>query len=166
MSSNTHEKQFPSRRTVLKTLGLAPLLFRPSPFYGSNFLFGGPSPDRTHDHELLFADIRLRPNYPSRSPLEDILRLVPPGSDEYATERYAFEIELLLAAWANDLKMSLGNHAILTGMLDPSIEAPTFVTTQEKVLRSSHPVTTSRRTFDPRTVTGHAACLVGLETWL
>ena len=68
------------------------MLFCPAPFLASSFRFE-PSENLLRDpSDLSFADIRLTPHYPSKSPLEDVLRLVAPGSDEYVTERYAFEI--------------------------------------------------------------------------
>ena len=54
--------------------------------------------------EFPFADYRLTPHYPKKSPLEDVLRYVAPGSDQYITEKYAMEISQLLAEWAKELR--------------------------------------------------------------
>ena len=68
------------------------------------FLFGPNNfPAGTHSVAFL-TDVRLTPHYPAKSPLADILRLVAPGSDEYVTEKYAFEIESLLKQWGQTLK--------------------------------------------------------------
>ena len=84
MSSHANEKQSLSRRSLLKSIGLAPLLLRPAPFYGSSMLFGS---QKIADSGFAFTDVRLTPHYPAKSPLADILRLVTPGSDEFVTEK-------------------------------------------------------------------------------
>ena len=56
--------------------------------------------------EFGLSDVRLLPHYPAQSPLADVLRLVSPGSDEFITEKYAFEIESLLETWGLELKKS------------------------------------------------------------
>src|SRR5438045_1546775 len=112
MSPCKNENQFLSRRTLLKSLGLAPMLFCPAPFYGSfygswfgsSFLFGSGESLPDHGSGFSFADIRLTPHYPAKSPLEDVLRLVAPGSDEYVTEKYAFEVASQLKEWSQALK--------------------------------------------------------------
>src|SRR5579862_1435819 len=82
MVLHDNEKQALTRRTLLKSLGLAPLLLRPAPFYGSSWLLGSPEAIGKQPPALAFADVRLTPHYPAKSPLAEILRLVPPGSDE------------------------------------------------------------------------------------
>ena len=104
-------------------MGLAPLLLRPAPFFGSSFLLGSPKILPNQHSAFTFADVRLTPHYPARSPLADILRLVTPGSDEYVTEKYAFEIESLLEQWSQTLKTSTRDLSAVAKSLDPSIEA-------------------------------------------
>jgi len=90
MSRHKNEIRFPSRRAVLKSMGLAPLLLRPAPFLGHS-LFAPQWPRGYEKAAFAFSDVRLTPHYPAKSPLEDVLRLVAPGSDDYVTEKYAFE---------------------------------------------------------------------------
>src|SRR5271155_4682407 len=123
MPRHKNEKQFPSRRAVLKSMGLAPLLLRPAPFHGYSFLFGSPKSVPDRNAGFPFSDVRLTPHYPVASPLEDVLRLVAPGSDDYVTEKYAWEIESLLKQWAQALKVSVPGLSALAKSLDPSIEA-------------------------------------------
>src|SRR5260370_12175166 len=100
MSHYKDENQFLSRRRLLKSIGLAPMLFCPAPFRASSFLFESWETLPREPSDFSFADIRLTPHYPARSPLEDVLRLVAPGADEYVTERYAFEIGSRLNQWS------------------------------------------------------------------
>ena len=73
-------------------MGLAPLLLHPAPFLGSAFIFGPRKVFPNQKPDFPFSDLRLTPHYPEKSPLADVLRLVAPGSDEFVTEKYAFEI--------------------------------------------------------------------------
>src|ERR1700678_614696 len=111
-------------------MGLAPLLLRPAPFLGSS-LFGPPWPLGYEKAAFPFSDVRLTPHYPTKSPLEDVLRLVAPGSDEYVTERYAFEIEAQLNEWSQALKASAHDLSALAISLDPSLEASPLAPTKE-----------------------------------
>src|SRR4029079_10183909 len=80
-----------SRRTFLRGIRWAPVLFLPAPFQSAPFrlpLFETP---RGRSSLLPFADFRLTPHYPAKSALDDVLLKVVPGGDEYLTEKYAFE---------------------------------------------------------------------------
>src|SRR5271156_424220 len=99
MSRHKNEDQSLSRRTLLKGMGLAPILLRPAPFYGSSLMVGAAEVVPKQDAAFAFSDVRLIPHYPAKSPLADVLRLVAPGSDEFITEKYAFEINSVLETW-------------------------------------------------------------------
>src|SRR5438874_5160710 len=113
MSHRKNENHPFSRRTLLKSLGLAPMLFCPAPFHASSFLFASREGLPGRPSDLSFADIRLTPHYPANSPLEDILRRVAPGSDEYVTEKYAFEIGSQLNKWGQALETSAQDLSVL-----------------------------------------------------
>ena len=121
MTLNKDEKQKLSRRNLLKGLSLAPLLLRPSPFCISPLLFAQSESDLNRNPALPFLDVRLTPHPPS--PLADVLSLVAPGSDEYITEKYAVEVEILLKQWGENLKASIRGISSLTKSLHPMIEA-------------------------------------------
>src|SRR6266849_9916135 len=85
-----------SRRTFLKQVQWAPVLFLPAPICSALI---HPRLQRiTDDHAPQFslASASFVPNYPAKSPLDDILRLAAPGTDEYVVEGYAFELSALL----------------------------------------------------------------------
>jgi tetratricopeptide (TPR) repeat protein len=148
MALHDNEKQLLTRRTLLKSLGLAPLLLRPATFYGSPLLFGSPEAIGQQHPALAFADVRLTPHYPAKSPLAEILRLVPPGSDEYITEKYAFEIESLLKQWSDALRKSIRDLSPLAKLLAPSVEASLLGSPRESALRSRFGLDISSRRFD------------------
>lgn len=166
MSRHKNEKLLLSRRTLLKSMGLAPLLLRPAPFYGSSFLFGSRTIHPSLDSAFPFTDTRLTPHYPAKSPLADILRLVAPGSDEYVTEKYAFEIESLLNQWSQALKASVRDLSALAKLLAPSIEASSLVPAKESSLRSGYGIDVVRRQFGPAMVPGRERFLKAFQAWL
>jgi Flp pilus assembly protein TadD/peroxiredoxin len=88
------EPSFLNRRQFLRQLGYLSPAILPAPFQlgawpivpgGYRHTLAGPAdPAR--------ADFRLMPDYPSSSPLDDMLRLLAPGTDGYVTEKYAAEL--------------------------------------------------------------------------
>jgi Flp pilus assembly protein TadD/peroxiredoxin len=138
-----------SRRALLKGLGLAPLVLRASPFYGSLSFYGalpGVSAGGA-DGSLPFTEPRLVPHYPARSPLEDVLRLVPPGSDDYPTELYAFEVGQILKEWSRAFKA--GDLSRLEPSLDWSLQACSLIPVSQTLLRSGAALVCTRREFSP-----------------
>src|SRR5689334_7693309 len=99
------KKETLSRRNFLLTMGWAPFVFSSAPLFASSFRRGtgavlaGGAP-------VPFSDFRITPHYPSKSPLDDVFRLVAPGLDQYVTEKYAYEIMPLLSGWSERLKSS------------------------------------------------------------
>jgi Flp pilus assembly protein TadD/peroxiredoxin len=166
MSLHKNEKQSLSRRTFLKGMGMAPLLFRASPFFGYPLLSGRSKffPDQASSFS--FADFRLTPHYPAKSPLEDVLRRVTPGTDEYITEKYAFEIDTLLKRWSQALKISARDFSALVEIVDPLIEATALIPTHEIKLRAGEGIVTSRRQFAAQFVHGRERFIQEIRAWL
>ena len=146
MPRHTRDFQFLSRRSLLKGLGTVPLLLRSSPLHGYSFLFGAPELSPDADLPLHLSDVRLVPHYPKKSDLEEVLRLVPPGSDEYVTEEYAFAIQAVLDGWSGALRASARNQATLAAMLGPAIQAASLEAADTTV-RNSQGLQIVRRTF-------------------
>src|SRR5258708_24993892 len=95
------------RRAILKGLAMAPVLFRPAPFFGESFSLRAAEFPATNPAlpfpALPFSDTRFVPLYPARSPLSYVIGLVAPGSDEYTSEKYAVEIEEIFMPWGSKL---------------------------------------------------------------
>jgi tetratricopeptide (TPR) repeat protein len=132
-----------SRRTFLKSMGWAPALFLAAPFHGLA------TPRARIVGPCLFplADSRLTPHYPNQAPLEDVLRLVTPGLDEYATEKYASEILEVLSAWSDGLRVSSPALSRVAGFLAPVLEATALHASEEVSTRSSAGIEVLRRRF-------------------
>ncbi len=166
MPRHTRDNHSLSRRTLLKGLGVAPLLLRPSPLHGYSLLFGPSGALAGPDSPFHFSDIRLTPHYPARSPLESVLRLVAPGSDEYVSEKYAFEIESVLDRWSAALRKSAHDHSALATSLDEAIEATPLIPARETTLRDEYGITVVRREFGAGIVPGMERFLREIQTWL
>ncbi|RSL17412.1 tetratricopeptide (TPR) repeat protein [Edaphobacter aggregans] len=147
-------------------MGLTPLLLRPAPFYGVSLLFSSPKVLPTPDPAFTFSDVRLTPHYPSKSPLADILRLVTPGSDDYVTEKYAFEIDSLLKQWSQTLKTSARDLSTLRELLSSSIEASSLIPAKVSSLRSGYGIDIVRRQFGADVVPGRERFLKEIHGWL
>jgi tetratricopeptide (TPR) repeat protein/peroxiredoxin len=164
--SELKERPHFSRRAFLKTLGSAPMVLKSAPFFGASPLFDSPEHSIADQPAFPFADVRLSPHYPAPSPLADVLRLVAPGSDEYVTEQYAFEIGSILKQWSGELTNSLHDHRRLAELLVDSIRASSFSVIKETKLRSSYGIDTRRRTFDGTLNEGRDRFLANIDNWL
>jgi Flp pilus assembly protein TadD/peroxiredoxin len=166
MPGQKHRNHNPSRRVFLRRLQWAPLLFLPAPIEG--LLLGGPESARRASSQtasLPFADFRLTPHYPLKSPLDEVLRRIVPGTDEYITEKYADEITQILSGWGRDLKAGQSASAAPAKFIDPSIEAAPLLPAQEVRLRSGAGIEVFRRRFHPPTALGRPAVLSAIEDY-
>lgn len=154
-----------SRRFFLKQMGWAPVLFLPAPLVasvpGSWFSIaaqGAPT--------FAGEDVRLIPHYPSPSPLDDILRFAPPGSDEYVVEGYVSEIMSLLTEWSRQLRTTPQALDVLRKFVDVSIQSTDLVPVHEIALRPGDPIEAFRRQFSSSTRPGIERFLDSIRAYL
>src|SRR5277367_6466838 len=154
-----------SRRSLLRGMRWAPVLLLPAPIQAHVF---GPSRGATPDCNpaIDFADYRVTPHYPAKSPLEDLLRKAVPGTDDYVTEKYAADITQLLEAWSEALKVSTPATEVLAKFLDLSIQGTSLVPTQQNELRSGSTIEVFRRRFAAEAVPGREQFLQEMKTYL
>src|SRR5437667_11202461 len=166
MARRKDEKDGFSRRSFLRRMRWAPLLFLPAPIQGFSFPSVRHESSRDRNARFPFSDFRLTPHYPAKSPLEDVLSRVVPGSDEYVTEKYAFEIMRILAEWSEALKLAPPALAAVAKFLDASIEASSLIPTQEKTLRTGNGIDVYRRWFSTNGITGRERFLQEIQSYL
>ena len=165
----------PSRRIFLKQMRWAPVLFVPAPL--KNPLFRSRLEEgfaASQLSQLPVADIQFTPHYPAKSPLDAVLRLAAPGTDEYVIEGYASEITARLEEWSQHLKSELPATATLTKLLNRSIQSTPLTSFRESPLRSGGGIEVLRREFTTGLLPGldrfleevksYLAPLKGLET--
>jgi hypothetical protein len=144
----------------------APVLFLPAPVLGSPFRSLIPAVPADQNSPLSYVDFRLTPHYPAKSPLDDVLRLEFPGSDEYVTEKYVFEIMPLLDEWSRGLRATPSAPTVVAKFLDASVEGTSLVPTQEIKLRSGNGLDIFRRRFANSLVAGREHFLEEIKTYL
>lgn len=166
MPDQSIAKALLSRRKLLKSIGLAPLLLRPAPFWGSSLLFPSPGGISGSPPRFPFTDIRFRPHYPIKSPLASVLALVTPGSDEYTTEKYAFEIDSLLQQWGQSLRESIHNLPDLSKLLSPSIAVSPLHPVRQAPLRSGFGIDVMKRQFGGAIPSHPEQFVKELQNWL
>ena len=155
-----------SRRAFLGGLRYAPLFFLPSPIRSAVQPSFFPRVSGEDAPSLPFSDERLTPHYPSKSPLDDVLRYVPPGSDEYVTEKYAFEIARRLEQWGQELESEARSSKELEGMLAPSLRGASLVPEEQTPLRSGYGIDVVRRKFASEPALGRKRFLEEFRSYL
>ena len=154
-----------SRRHFLSGMGFAPLVLLPAPL--RLLPFRPELASARSFSSLPFADdSHLVPHYPAKSPLEDVLRYVTPGTDGYASEKHAFELGELLDEWATNLKAAPPALEVLSGLLDASIEATEFAPSEEKRLRSDFGIEILCRSFADSLAPGRERFLDAIKAYL
>lgn len=138
-----------SRRALLKSVSLAPVAFLPAPLrlFASD-LRGGVDPP--------YADIRVTPRYPAKAPLDDLISLVTPGTDQFIAEKYAFEIEQMLKFWAVELRRGTANVASLKRFCDPQIRGSDLSQRTDRTLRNRYGIGIIARNYAGKECAGEA----------
>src|SRR6266851_4639817 len=166
MGRNKQHAQSLSRRRFLRGMRWAPALFLPAPLYGSPF----PSLRRPGGEVPVpffpFADFRITPHYPAKSPLGEVLRHVVPGRDEFVAEKYALEIARLLNDWSQALRAAAPALTTLTKFLDAALEATSLVPAEERTLRSGYGIEVLRRRFATGGISGRERFLQQMKTYM
>ena len=153
------EDQTISRRIFLKQMRWMPVLFLPAPVSSPLIRSGLQRIAAAKASPFPFSDVRFTPHYPAKSPLDDILRRAAPGTDEYVTERYAFELMALLEEWSQHLRVEPPAKATMSTFVDSSIQSTSLTPIRESPLRSGDRIEVLRREFA-------SALLPGLDRFL
>ena len=155
-----------SRRTFFRKMRWTPVLFLPSPVHAGVLrpLFGEPPGARKAGFD--FADFRVTPHYPAKSPIDEVLRKVAPGADEYVTEKYAFEIMQLMDEWSESLRAGPPAIGVMAKFLDATLEASSLRPVDETTVRSGNGVEVVRRRFSNSATTGREEFLKEIKTYM
>ena len=160
MAFSSDKRPSLTRRSVLKQLGAAPLMLRHGLPFGASPLADA----RLRTSDLSFSGLRYVPRYPSRSPLEDVLRLVPPGLDEYPTEETAAALDEILKVWA--LLLRAGEFAGLESYLDPALEACSLEPVHETRIVRKSSIDSFERKFTSSAQSGAGRFIHDVSKWL
>ena len=166
MAGRQHKKYTFSRRNFLQQMRWAPLLFVPAPLQVCQIRWRSLVNVAQPAAAFPFADFRFTPHYPAKSPLDDVLRLVAPGSDEFITEAYAAEIMKILREWGKSLKAAPPALDVLAKFLHTSLEATALTSANEKALRTDYGIEVFRRTFAGTLVPGRERFVREMQAYL
>ena len=153
-----------SRRSLLLNARWAPVALLPAGFRGS-WSEAFPTGAALAPPKLRTAEMRAFPHYPSPSPLDDVLRLVTPGSDAYITEKYAMEISTALAQWASALKSKATGLGALSQLIHPTMEFNSPNSSSELAEPARSWIAVRNRLFLPNTSSGREPFLAELKTY-
>ena len=146
--------RIPSRRTFLKQISWAPVLFVPAPIRSSFLALGSRPNHASPPPQFPSPDIHFIPHYPDRSPLDSLLSLATPGTDEYVIEGYASQLMSLLEQWSDALRTNPANIAAVQNFVSPSLQWNPLHAVRHTSIRSGGEVEVLRREFDSTLFTG------------
>jgi tetratricopeptide (TPR) repeat protein len=112
------------------------------------------------DHQ----DFRITPHYRLRPPLDDVLRRVEPGLDAFISERYAEEIEGVLAGWSDSLRQSPAGIEDIGDSLSLDFEGSSLRPTHRLPLRSLTGLEVYRNKFSEASTVGRHDFLAELQS--
>ncbi|HEX4486174.1 MAG TPA: FG-GAP-like repeat-containing protein [Terriglobales bacterium] len=153
MPSPSELKYSFSRRAFLQGMRWTPLLFLPAPLH--SFVSDASQPP--------ILDYRVTPHYPTKFPLDDVLRYVTPGLDGYPTEKYAYEISALLEECSRALRAESPGVNTLGILALSTIEVSGFGPAKDTPLRSSNGIEVLRRQFAESLVSGRERFLAMMK---
>jgi Flp pilus assembly protein TadD/peroxiredoxin len=138
-------------------------MLRPSPLFGAGLFTDLLAPATP---AFPFADTRYKPHYPLPSDLADVIALVPPGSDDYPTERYASEIASQLQQLGQALQHSASDLSALSKLLPETLIASPLTALRTNPIRSSFGIDVIERTFAAASSHTREQFLQTVATWL
>jgi tetratricopeptide (TPR) repeat protein len=144
----------------------APMLFLPAPLHSAISRWTETAVLAEKPFTFPSVEPRFTPHYPKNSPLDDLIRYVVPGTDEYVSEKYASEIAQLLDDWAKELRSSPPALSAFGNVLDASFQAARLVPTEQNRVRAEYGIEVIRRKFDTAPVLGHESFLKEMQNYL
>lgn len=157
-------KQALSRRAFVKGMGWVPMALLPAPLQSWLPRLGLQT--AAGDAQAPLASHRFTPSYPAKSSLDEVLRLVAPGSDEFTIEGYSFEIAARLDELSHRLKESPRSGKWLAQLCNSAVQFNAFVPARQQSLRNSHGIEVVRREFSPALLSGRDQLLREIDASL
>jgi Flp pilus assembly protein TadD/peroxiredoxin len=144
----------------------APVLLLPAPIQNPFLRSGLGGIAAAQTNEFASADVRFTPHYQAKSDLEDVLRLAVPGTDEYLTEGYAFELMTRLEQWSQHLKVEPPAAVTMSEFVERSIQWTRLIPIRESSLRSGDHIEVLRREFSSTLHSGSERFLEEIKNYL
>jgi hypothetical protein len=155
-----------SRRIFLKQMRWAPVFFLPAPIHNSFFRSVPLETPAAQASHFPFTEVLLSRHYPAASPLDDVLQLATPGTDEYVTEAYAVQLMELLEDWSRHLKVDPPATAVLSKFVASSVQSTELRAVRESHLRPDDQIDVLRREFGSGLLSGRERFLEEIKNYL
>src|SRR5271165_1136707 len=97
------------------------------------------------------AGYQIHPHYRSRRPLDDLLKKVQPGLDQFVSEKYAGQIAAILAGWSASLRSAPPGIQPIGQSLGEGLSAASLRPTQSRLARSSAGIWVRQNEFASQT---------------
>jgi Flp pilus assembly protein TadD/peroxiredoxin len=143
-----------SRRALLRRIRWAPALLLPSPLLNRMCPLNLDLDGSTIASPFEYT--RYVPDYPSASPLDEILKLVPPGFDAYPTERFAADLQDTLRQWSSLLSEKTWQVVPLAKYLSSKFQSNLGELPKETLQRATPELELASRRFNTATSAGRA----------
>jgi len=105
------------------------------------------------------ARFHVQPHYRSERPLDATLRRVQPGLDEFALEKYAHQVAVMLSEWSAGLRRSPSDFGAIASCLTDNFSGVSFQPSDSQVVRSDALLGIHRNRFEQNSVLGREAFL-------
>ena len=136
-----------SRRDFLKWCGGASALWLPASYTAAPLAVRRSPEPQLQRTPPTPEDYRLTAHYPQGAPLDEVIRKVRPELDVFPTEKYAEDIEAILARWGEALRQAPSSFEPLEASLLPELIASPLVASEVKTIRAGAPLEVSRVVF-------------------
>jgi tetratricopeptide (TPR) repeat protein/peroxiredoxin len=111
------------------------------------------------------GEFHLHPRYRTPRPLDALLQKAKAGSDEFISEKYADQIDAILARWSAALRKSPQNLGSVRDALAPDFSGASLRPAQSQTVRSGS-IAVRRNTFSHQSTIAREAFLGDLESVL
>jgi tetratricopeptide (TPR) repeat protein len=148
-----------SRREFLQYCQGVPLAFLPAgaPFgYFDSFLSEQSSP--------FSGEMQLHPEYRIKRDIENVLRRVPAGFDEFVTEKYQDQMEAIFREWGSQLLQSPQNISAMGRVMSASFQGSPLKSGQTKNVNETGPIRVWRIEYPPEPALGSQDFLSELQS--
>jgi tetratricopeptide (TPR) repeat protein/thiol-disulfide isomerase/thioredoxin len=148
-----------TRRNFLGVCGSASALFLPAPLFGVGAAPLAQEAVTRAAVSPLLPEYRILPQYPTRSPLEELIRKAREKVDDYPSEKYAREIEAIFARWAEELRQKKDDLRALAAFLSPQLKAASPRAQALEAIRDDSTLAVRRARFSLELALGRDAFL-------
>jgi tetratricopeptide (TPR) repeat protein len=112
------------------------------------------------------GELQLHPEYRLKRGIEAILRKVPAGFDEFATEKYADQVEAIFRDWGSQLMRAPQSTAALSKVMAVSFVGSDFTAAQLRTINEASPFKVWQVRYPSDTTLQNEAFLAGLRSSL